>query len=329
MTTTTPTQRAVAALVALALVAGAVAGAGAVSRIELTRLTNDTVESGTTVEHTLEFDADGVSADGSTDVVYVQFPDTYAGNMSFSAATFQNRTTGKTVSISSSTSIVDGPDGDGVAETLRTGLSRDADYATDELNGTYQFSLSHPTVAQQTSYDVTIVVNDSQTPTARTTVTDAITVTPEGATATSTATATATPTATATATATTTPTATATATATASPTATATATATATPTATATATPTATATATPTATATASPTATPTESPTPTEAVTETDADAGTDAEGVPTTDDTATDDDDDGSSDATTSDDGPGFTVGVAVLAVLGAALVAARRRE
>lgn len=307
MAITTPTQRAAAALVALALVAGAVTGAGAVSRIELTRLTNDTVESGATTEHTLEFDADGVSADGSTDVVYVQFPDTYAGNLSFSTATFRNRTTGETVSISSSTSIVDGPDGDGVAETLRTGLSRDADYATDELNGTYQFSLSHPTVTEQTSYDVTIVVNDSQTPTARTTVTDAITVTPEGATPTATATATPSPTAT--------PTSTATDTATPSPTATPTSTATAT------ATPSPTATLTPTATATATATAAPTVTATATDAdvETETDGDMDTDADGDTNEDENAA---------ATTTGGGPGFTVGLAVVALLGTALLAARRR-
>ncbi|SDZ87771.1 PGF-CTERM protein [Haloplanus vescus] len=180
----------------------------AVSGLSVTSLTNAEVESGQTTTHTLEYQADGISADGTTDVLFVRFPDTYAGNISVSGAEFVNRTSGATVSVSSSTSIVDGPDGDGVQETLRTGISNDADYDTDDIRATYEFSLTHPTVEEDTSYDVTVIAQDSSTSEARTTATDAITVvagsTSSTATATSTSTATATSTSTSTATATTT-----------------------------------------------------------------------------------------------------------------------------
>lgn len=197
----TRTRRATVAVgVALTVLVATAATAGAVSAVTLTTLTDSEVESGATTTHTLSFRADGISADGNADVVYIQLPDTYAGNVSFSDARFRNRTSGATVPISSSTSIVDGPDGDGVQDTVRTGISHDADYATDEINATYQFSLTHPAVAETTTYDVRIVVDDSATPTAETTVADAITVLGSGdaATATSTATPTATSTPTAT-----------------------------------------------------------------------------------------------------------------------------------
>jgi|GEM_PF-3216236 len=178
----------------------------AVSGLSVTSLTNAEVESGQTTTHTLEYQADDISADGTTDALFVQFPDTYAGNISVSGAEFVNRTSGATVSVSSSTSIVDGPDGDGVQETLRTGISNDADYDTDDIRATYEFSLTHPTVEEDTSYDVTVIAQDSSTSEARTTATDAITVvagsTSSTATATSTSTATATSTSTSTATAT-------------------------------------------------------------------------------------------------------------------------------
>lgn len=180
----------------LAVVSGSVV---AVSALSVTSLTNAEVEAGQTSTHTLEYQADEISADGATDVLYVQLPNTYAGNLSFSTVEFTNRTSGAAVSISSSTSVVDGPDGDGVRETLRTGISNDADYRTDDIRAVYEFSLTHPPVEETTSYDVTIIAQDSSTESARTTATDAITVTAgDTATATpgetNTATATATPT---------------------------------------------------------------------------------------------------------------------------------------
>ena len=162
----------------------------AVSGLSITSLTNAEVESGQTVSHTLEYQADGVSADGATDTLYVQFPDAYAGNLSFSTVSFVNRSSGATVSVSSSTSVVDGPDGDGVRETLRTGISNDAGYQTDDISATYEFSLTHPSVEETTSYDVTVIAQDSSTPSAETTATDAITVVASDS---STATATPTP----------------------------------------------------------------------------------------------------------------------------------------
>ena len=78
--------------------------------------------------------------------------------------------------VSSSTNIVDGPDGDGVRETLRTKVSHDADYQTDDIKATYEFGLSHPSLMETTQYDVSIEIVDSETGNASTTVEDAITV---------------------------------------------------------------------------------------------------------------------------------------------------------
>jgi PGF-CTERM protein len=161
------------------LIGVGVAGpAVAVGGLEITELTDSEVSAGSTVDHTLAVEADEISADGSPDVVYVTLPNTYAGNVSFSTVAFQNRTSGETVPISSSTSVVDGLDDDGVQETLRTEISHDASYETDELNATYQFSLTHPSVTEETSYPVTFSVADSSTGNGETTAMDAITVTP-------------------------------------------------------------------------------------------------------------------------------------------------------
>ncbi|WP_248896862.1 PGF-CTERM sorting domain-containing protein [Haloplanus halobius] len=198
------------ACLGLALISGMTV---AVSGLAVTSLTNSEAQAGQTTTHTLEYQANEISADGETDVLFVEFPNAYAGNLSFSSAEFRNRTSDATVPVSSSTSIVDGPDDDGVRDTLRTGVSKDADYPTDDITATYEFSLTHPPVEETTSYDLRLVANDSSTGTSETTATDAITVV-AGDDATATATATAEPTATTTATQTETETATASPTAT-------------------------------------------------------------------------------------------------------------------
>jgi PGF-CTERM protein len=162
---------------ALLVIVSSTVGAVAVSGLTVTQLTNSEVESGQSVDHTLSIEADELSADGTDDTIYVQLPDAYAGNASFSSVTVVNRSSGQDIPVSSSTSLVDGPDGDGNVETLRTGVSRSADYDTDDINATYQFTLSHPSVTETTSYDVTIIIEDSAGDTTETTVEDAITVT--------------------------------------------------------------------------------------------------------------------------------------------------------
>jgi PGF-CTERM protein len=169
-------QRVATLGVLILAIAVATAGVAAVSGITVTQLTSDEVESGQSATHTLSFEADGVSADGAADTIYVELPNTYADNMSFSTVSFVNRSSGETVPVSSSTNIVDGPDGDGVRETLRTKISHDADYPTDDVNATYEFGLSHPSVAETTQYDVSIEIVDSETGNTSTTVEDAITV---------------------------------------------------------------------------------------------------------------------------------------------------------
>ena len=176
MKTDTYTQ--IGARIGIVLLAAALvtASAAAVSGLSVAQLTNSEVESGQSASHTLSVEANEISADGAMDTVYIQLPDEYAGNISFSSAAVVNRSSGATVPISSSTNIVDGPDGDGLRETIETGISKDADYQTDNINATYQFGLSHPPVMETTSYDVTLMLVDSETGNATTTVEDAITV---------------------------------------------------------------------------------------------------------------------------------------------------------
>lgn len=173
-------QRVVTMGVLLIAIGVTTSGVVAASGITVTELTNEDVQSGQSATHTLSFEADGVSADGTADAVYVEFPNAYADNLSFSTVSFVNRSSGATIPVSSSTNIVDGPDGDGVRETLRTKVSHDADYATDDISATYEFGLSHPAVMETTQYDVSIEIVDSETGNASTTVQDAITVRPTG-----------------------------------------------------------------------------------------------------------------------------------------------------
>lgn len=160
-------------LLAAALVT---ASAAAVTGLSVAQLTNSEVESGQSASHTLSLEADEISADGAMDTLYIQLPDEYAGNISFSSAAVVNRSSGATVPISSSTNIVDGPDGDGLRETIETGINKDADYQMDDINATYQFGLSHPPVTETTTYDVMLMVVDSETGNATTTAEGAITV---------------------------------------------------------------------------------------------------------------------------------------------------------
>jgi len=176
-------------LLAIAVVLGAAALAvptAAVSDVEITGMTNPTVDSGATVSHTMTVEVDDLTADGNEDLVFVEFPDAYAANASFDTVQFVNRTSNETVPISSSTTVVDGPDDDGVQDTLRTGLSHDTDYAYDDVEGTYQFDLTHPTLdidvtdpsVDGQAYDITVYANDSNGSTARNTAVDEITVEP-------------------------------------------------------------------------------------------------------------------------------------------------------
>jgi len=179
MTRTTTTRRTVGVLLALTVALGAVAvPVAAVSGASVTGLTNATAESGETTSHTLTVEIDDLSADGNTDEVFVELPNAYAGNASFDTASFVNATGNETVPISSSTTVVDGPDQDGVNETLRTGLSHDANYSADDVNGTYQFDLTHPTVMSERTYNVTLHVNDSDGSSVNVTEGGAITVQP-------------------------------------------------------------------------------------------------------------------------------------------------------
>jgi len=198
-----------------ALAAESIAGGGAGSQGDLggdPAADPDTVVSGnTTANHLFIFNVQEVSRDGSTDSIRMRFPDEMAeAGLSVNNVVVENAGTGGGVSISSSPNLVDGPDGDGIADTVRTAVSPTGG-GTVRLNVQVDITTEAPTV------------EDSAGTTAGPTQFATLTVVPPGGSTTTTTTATATPTETAT------QTETATMTETATPTETSTATETATP----------------------------------------------------------------------------------------------------
>jgi len=233
-------------------------GAATADNLHNGSVSPSTVDEGTTPDHTISFDVDDVSKDGSTDIFYVEFPN--EATLSPNGVTVTNRTDGSAISISSSVEAVDGPDGDGVQDTLRFAIEPDGQGRVD-LSVDISTSVTWPEVDGDQTYRLKAQVEDSNGSNIGMTSFASVTVE-------DTDTSTATPTATETATATPTETATATPTQTSdgdTQTETSTPTTTETPTATQTDSPTPTATETSSPTATEMPTTTETESPTPTE----------------------------------------------------------------
>jgi len=236
-------------------------GAATADNLHNGSVSPSTVDEGTTPDHTISFDVDDVSRDGSTDIFYVEFPN--EATLSPNGVTVTNRTDGSAISISSSVEAVDGPDGDGVQDTLRFAIEPDGQGRVD-LSVDISTSVTWPEVDGDQTYRLKAQVEDSNGSNIGMTSFASVTVE-------DTDTSTATPTATETATATPTETATATPTQTSDG-----------DTQTETSTPTATGTPTPTATETSSPTAT--EMPT----TTETESSMATETE-TPTTTGTET----------------------------------------
>ena len=210
-----------------ALAAESIAGGGAGSQGDLggdPAADPDTVVSGnTTANHLFTFNVQEVSRDGSTDIIRMRFPDEMAeAGLSVNNVVVENAGTGGGVSISSSPNLVDGPDGDGIADTVRTAVSPTGG-GTVRLNVQVDITTEAPTVETETDYTIRATVEDSAGTTAGPTQFATLTVVPPGGSTTTTTTATATPTETAT------QTETATMTETATPTETSTATETGTP----------------------------------------------------------------------------------------------------
>ena len=159
----------VAALLVAAIPAGAVSGTA------ITTVNKSEAESGATVSHTVVVEAVNVTADGATDTAYLVLPDVYAGNISPSSVVPRNETT--RLPLMSAPTVADGPDDDGVSETIRAELNNDLGNEQEEIAVTYEISLTHPSVTETTSYDLRIVIEDSKTPRGEATASDAITVT--------------------------------------------------------------------------------------------------------------------------------------------------------
>lgn len=276
-----------------------------------------TVNETAKVEHTFGYLVENVSKDGNTDRLFLVFPDGVNesdGDLSSFGGNATNAETGASVSISSSAEIVDGPDGDGIKETVTVAVQPEGEQASVDLIVNFTGAVTWPAVDADTGFPVEGAVTDSKY--ADIAPTTAVMMTVRDTDVSST------PTPTPTETATSTPAATATSTPTETATEEPTATDTLTPTDTRTMTPTdavaPTESPTPadrTRTGTRSPTATPTASPTPV-------GTTGSPTERVRTRTDEPT-------ATGTATPGQPGFGVAVALAAVLAAVALAARRRR
>lgn len=117
-----------ALLVSLLLVGAAGLGAAA-TNLHDAEITPGEVEERSTVDHHVAFSVDAVSGDGSTDRVWIQFPD--GVDLSPNGATVADRADGSGVAVTSSIEVVDGPDEDGVEETLTFAISPDTGGTVD------------------------------------------------------------------------------------------------------------------------------------------------------------------------------------------------------
>lgn len=139
--------------------------AATAENIQKQYFTNDAPDEATTVTHEFKYSVDNVSRDGNSDEFFVVFPDKYnssAGTLSPNSESASDRSDGSSISDSSSLSAVDGPDSDGVQETLRVAYSPTGG-GTVNMNLTVNFDLTHPSVDGDTPQDVKVIVDDSDT----------------------------------------------------------------------------------------------------------------------------------------------------------------------
>jgi len=154
----------VAVAVALASVAGV---ASAAENVHEGLADPATVAPGETVQpHKFSYVVEDVSNDGSSDELYVTFPDEVPKeNLSSYAGDVTDEGTGESVSVSSSMSIVDGPDGDGVQETLKIGVQPEGERATRDLVVNFTGGqATWPEVDATTDYPMKASVIDSGGP---------------------------------------------------------------------------------------------------------------------------------------------------------------------
>ena len=137
-------------------------------------------EGNTTGNHVLTFSVENVSKDGNSDRIMVTVPNALAeAGLSANGATVENASSGQGVSISSSASLVDGPDGDGVQDTVSLAVSPSGGGAVT-LNVQVDVSTTAPAVESEQQYGVTATVQDSDNSTAGPTEFATLTVSPSG-----------------------------------------------------------------------------------------------------------------------------------------------------
>jgi len=124
--------------------------------------TPDTVDESTTVSHDIGAVFENVSQDGTTDRFYFTFPDALAGNFSANSGNATSLADGSSVSISSSIGTVDGPDADGVMDTLTFAVSPDATGVVDVMANA-SVDITWPAVDANTTYTIQAAAEDSST----------------------------------------------------------------------------------------------------------------------------------------------------------------------
>jgi hypothetical protein len=114
------------------------------------------------VKHTVGFTVDNVSNDGNADSFYLTFPDDIASaNLSSWSGNVTDADTRESISISSSPSIVDGPDGDGIQETVKIGTQSEGERTTRDLIVNFTGYATWPDVSGTQDLPVKASVVDS------------------------------------------------------------------------------------------------------------------------------------------------------------------------
>ncbi|WP_435332678.1 PGF-CTERM sorting domain-containing protein [Haloarchaeobius sp. TZWWS8] len=183
-----PLRRAVAVtllVVAAAAVGGSAATATTASNLHGGYVDPGTVEENSTVEHTISFAVDNVSADGDTDRFYVIFPDDV--EMSPDHVMVTDRSNGRMIRVTSSPEVVDGPDQDGVEDTLTFAISPDGEDPVD-VRVRLSNTVTWPDLASTRDVQVEGSVEDSSGENVEPTLVDTVTVRDSGESGTTTTT---------------------------------------------------------------------------------------------------------------------------------------------
>jgi len=132
------------------------------------------------VDHAFSYKVDNVSNEGDESTLFVTFPDRIdSQRLGSFGGEVTDRETQETVSISSSASIVDGPDGDGIQETVTVGVQPEGERAARDLLVNVTGSIEWPTVEETTEMPVEASVIDPDGPDVTLVEIASVTVEPE------------------------------------------------------------------------------------------------------------------------------------------------------